>query len=245
MRIAVLENDLGQSALICQVLTAAAHVCHGFHTGKDLLGQLRKDSYDMLIMNWQVPDLSGTEVVRRAREKLPPNAPVMFLTTNAGGNDIVAGLDAAADDYMIKPLRRTEMVVRVQALLRRAYPPQNGTEQLQFEKYVFEIQPGRLLMDGAVLDVTHKEFSLALLFFRNIGRPLSRAYIHEAVWLRDSALPSRTLDTHVSRVRNKLKLTPENGFQLVPVYSYGYRLEKLPPLLASTSTVAPETAHGG
>eukprot|EP01034_Spumella_vulgaris_P031069 gene31069-38398_t len=57
---------------------------------------------------------------------------------------------------------------------------QNGAEQLQFGQYVFETRPGRLLMDGAVLDVTHKEFYLALLFFRNIGRPLSRAYIHEA-----------------------------------------------------------------
>jgi DNA-binding response OmpR family regulator len=61
-------------------------------------------------------------------------------------------------------------------------------------------------MDGIVLDVTHKEFYLALLFFRNIGRPLSRAYIHEAVWIRETAVPSRTMDTHVSRVRNKLQL---------------------------------------
>ena len=119
------------------------------------------------------------------------------------------------------------MVARVQALLRRAYPAQNGAEQLQFGQYVFETRPGRLLMDGVVLDVTHKEFYLALLFFRNIGRPLSRAYIHEAVWIRETAVPSRTMDTHVSRVRNKLQLKPENGFRLVPVYSYGYRLEKL------------------
>ena len=75
--------------------------------------------------------------------------------------------------------------------------------------------------------MTQKEFSLALLFFRNIGRPLSRAYIHESVWVRENDVPSRTMDTHVSRVRNKLHLRPENGFRLVPVYSYGYRLEKL------------------
>jgi len=83
------------------------------------------------------------------------------------------------------------------------------------------------LKDGSVIDVTQKEFYLALLFFRNIGRPLSRAYIHESVWVRETAVPSRTMDTHVSRVRNKLALRPENGFRLVPVYSYGYRLEKL------------------
>jgi len=191
------------------------------------LSQLRKEEYDMLIFDWQVGDMGGADLMRKAREKLNDNAPVLFMTTASGEDDIVAGLDAGAEDYMIKPLRRSEMVARVQALLRRAFPTQNGAEQLQFGQYVFETRPGRLLMDGNVLDVTHKEFYLALLFFRNIGRPLSRAYIHEAVWIRETDVPSRTMDTHVSRVRNKLQLKPENGFRLVPVYSYGYRLEKL------------------
>ncbi len=227
MKIVVLDNERSQSDLICQVLTSAGHVCHGFQTGKDLLAQLRKEDYDMLIFDWQVNDMEGAELMRKAREKLNENAPVLFMTTSSGEDDIVAGLDAGAEDYMIKPLRRSEMVARVQALLRRAFPTQNGAEQLQFGQYVFETRPGRLLMDGNVLDVTHKEFYLALLFFRNIGRPLSRAYIHEAVWIRETDVPSRTMDTHVSRVRNKLQLKPENGFRLVPVYSYGYRLEKL------------------
>jgi DNA-binding response OmpR family regulator len=227
MRIAVLDNDRSQADLICQVLTSAGHVCQSFDNGKDMLAQLRKDSVDMLILDWQVADLNGAEVVRRAKEKLSASTPIMFLTNSSAEDDIVAGISAGADDYMIKPLRRGELVARVQALLRRAYPTQNGAEQLQFGPYIFETRPGRLLMDGVVIEVTHKEFYLALLFFRNIGRPLSRAYIHEAVWIRETAVPSRTMDTHVSRVRNKLQLRPENGFRLVPVYSYGYRLEKL------------------
>ncbi|UGQ46262.1 response regulator transcription factor [Massilia endophytica] len=227
MRIVVLDHDRTQTDLISQVLTSAGHACHGVQSAKDLLAQLRKDNYDMLIMDWQVDGMSAAELLRKARERLTEKAPVMFMTTASGEDDIVAGLDAGADDYMIKPLRRSELVARVQALLRRAFPSQNGAEQLQFGQYVFETRPGRLLMDGNVLDVTHKEFYLALLFFRNIGRPLSRAYIHEAVWIRETDVPSRTMDTHVSRVRNKLQLKPENGFRLVPVYSYGYRLEKL------------------
>jgi DNA-binding response OmpR family regulator len=227
MRIAVLDNDRSQADLISQVLTGAGHACQSFDSGKDLLSVLRKDSFDMLILDWHVSDLSGVEVLRRAKEKMPAHTPMMFVTGNSGEDDIVAGIGAGADDYMIKPLRRGELLARVQALLRRAYPSQNGAEQLQFGQYVFETRPGRLLMDGAVVDVTHKEFYLALLFFRNIGRPLSRAYIHEAVWIRETAVPSRTMDTHVSRVRNKLQLRPENGFRLVPVYSYGYRLEKM------------------
>ena len=227
MRIAVLDNDRSQADLICQVLTAAGHSCQSYDSGKEMLAQLRKDSTDMVILDWQVADMDAVDVLRRVREKMPAHTPIMFMTSSSGEDDIVAGVGAGASDYMIKPLRRGELVARVQAMLRRAYPAQNGAELLQFGPYVFETRPGRLMMDGSLIDVTHKEFYLALLFFRNIGRPLSRAYIHEAVWIRETDVPSRTMDTHVSRVRNKLQLKPENGFRLVPVYSYGYRLEKL------------------
>ena len=227
MRIAVLDDDRSQTDLVSQVLTAAGHVCYAFQSGKEMLNQLRRESFDMLIIDWQVPDLSGADVLRWAREKLPANLPVLFMTSRSGEDDIVAGLAAGADDYMIKPIRRGELVARVQALLRRAYPSQNTVEQIQFGDYIFEPRTGRLIVSGTLVDVTQKEFDLALLFFRNLGRPLSRAYILEAVWSRDVEIPSRTMDTHVSRVRSKLQLRSENGFRLAPVYSYGYRLEQI------------------
>ena len=227
MRIAVLDDDRSQTDLVAQVLSAAGHACHGFQSGKEMLNQLRRESYDMLIIDWQVPDLSGADVLRWAREKLSPNLPVLFMTSRSGEDDIVAGLAAGADDYMIKPIRRGELVARVQALLRRAYPSQTTVEQIQFGDYIFESRTGRLIVSGTSVDVTQKEFDLALLFFRNLGRPLSRAYILEAVWSRDVEIPSRTMDTHVSRVRTKLQLRPEHGFRLAPVYSYGYRLEQI------------------
>jgi DNA-binding response OmpR family regulator len=227
MKIAVLEQDRSQAELICQVLTAAGHHCQAFDNARDFFFQLRKDNTDLLVMDWKVADMEGPEVLRRAKEKMASNAPAIFLVGGNAEDDIIAGVTAGADDYLVKPLRRGELVARVSALLRRAYPAQNSAEQLQFGPFTFETRPGRLLKDGSIIDVTQKEFSLALLFFRNIGRPLSRAYIHESVWVRDTDIPSRTMDTHVSRVRNKLSLRPENGFRLVPVYSYGYRLEKL------------------
>lgn len=227
MRIAVLDDDHSQTELVCQVLSTAGHSCHPFQSGKEMLNQMRRESFDMLIIDWQVPDLSGPEVLKWAREKLTAGLPVLFMTSRSGEDDIVAGLAAGADDYMIKPLRRGELLARVQALLRRAYPTQNVVEQIQFGNYTFETRTGRLTREGALIEVTQKEFELALLFFRNLGRPLSRAYILEAVWSRDIELPSRTMDTHVSRVRSKLQLRPENGFRLAPVYSYGYRLEQI------------------
>ncbi|MFT5642732.1 MAG: DNA-binding response OmpR family regulator [Janthinobacterium sp.] len=232
MRIALLDHDRSQTDMMCLALTPAGHVCDSFSQGRDLLAHMRKECYDMLILDWQVADMNGAEVLRRAREKMQVHAPVAFLADYAGSNDIVAGLDAGADDYMLKPLRRGEIVARVQALLRRAYPAgpgSTGPAHVTFGPYAFDIGLGRVLMDGSVLELTQKEFALALLFFRNIGRPLSRAYIHDEIWLRDSFIASRTLDTHVSRVRNKLRLKPEHGYRLMPVYSFGYRLEQLAP----------------
>jgi DNA-binding response OmpR family regulator len=228
MRIALLDDDPSESDLICQVLTAAGHVCQSFQRGHELMSQLRRDGFDLLIVNWQVADASAGGVLHWVREKLALDLPVLFLTSRSGEDDILAALAAGADDYIVKPVRRGELSTRVQALLRRTYPAQQGSEQIQFGPYVFETSNGRLTIAGNPVEVTQKEFDLALLFFRNLGRPLSRPYILEAIWSRDGDMPSRTMDTHVSRVRNKLQLKPENGFRLAPVYSYGYQLEQLP-----------------
>lgn len=227
MRIAILDDDQSILELVCTILTAAGHSCHPFESGREMLHQLRRESYDMLILDWQVPDLSGTEVLHWVREKLPPTLPVLFMTSRSGEDDIIAGLAAGADDYMIKPIRRGELAARVQALLRRAYPSQTADEVVKFGPYQFESRAGRVSINDSPVEMTQKEFDLALLLFRNIGRPLSRAYILEAVWSRDIDIPSRTMDTHISRVRSKLELRPENGYRLAPVYSYGYRLEQV------------------
>ena len=196
MRIAVLDDDTNLLELVSTILNSAGHSVHPFNSGKDMLHNLRRDSYDMLILDWQVPDLNGTEVMHWVREKLPANLPILFMTSRSGEDDIVAGLAA-------------------------------GAEHLEFGQYVFETRSARLTIAGELVELTQKEFDLALLLFRNLGRPLSRAYILEAVWSRDIEIPSRTMDTHISRVRSKLHLRPENGFRLAPVYSYGYRLEQM------------------
>lgn len=226
MRIAVLDNDQKQSALICTALDAAGHDCEAFSQSKHLLTSLQADRFDMLVFHWQLADKGGAEIVRLARSLLAPALPVLFITARAAEDDILAGLAAGADEYIIKPLRRGELVTRVQALLRRAYPNHQASEQIQFGPYVFEARHAKLTLAGKTIGVTQKEFDLALLFFRHLGRPLSRATILEAVWSRDEQLASRTMDTHVSRVRNKLGLKPERGFRLSTVYSYGYRLDK-------------------
>lgn len=227
MRLAVLNHDTTERESICSILNSAGHTALPFDSGKELLQQARRDAVDLLVLDWHNTDIAPVEVMQGLREKLQLPIPVLLMTGRSCEDDILAGLAAGANDYMVKPIRRSELVARVQVLLRRTYPNQHVPENLEFGEYVFETGSAHLALKGRTIDLTQKEFDLALLLFRNLGRPLSRAYILVAVWSREADIPSRTLDTHISRVRNKLMLKPENGFRLAPVYSYGYRLEQV------------------
>jgi DNA-binding response OmpR family regulator len=228
MQIAILDNDCSRTDLAREVLENAGHACRQFQTGPELLVHLDRNDCDMLIMDWQAVGVKGVEILHAVRDKLSPNMPILFLTSRSREEDIITAMAAGANDYIIKPIRRGELLTRVQALLKRAYPAQGAVEAIHFDAYTFDTGSSRITKDGTAVMVTQKEFAMALLFFHNLGRPLSRAYIQEAIWPRDADLPSRTMDTHVSRVRSKLELRPENGFRLAPVYGYGYRLEQLP-----------------
>jgi DNA-binding response OmpR family regulator len=152
--------------------------------------------------------------------------PVLFVTSHVDEADLVEALKAGADDYMCKPVRVPELLARLHALLRRAYPEQTS-EILTSGDYVFDQKAKTLTHKGQLLDLKHREYELAYLLFSRLGELLSRKYLQESVWGGQADVVSRTLDTHVSRLRVKLDLRPENGYRLSSVYSLGYRLEAL------------------
>ena len=227
MRVAALDDDEAQVERVEQLLAGAGHRCVGFRAADALIATLRRETYDLLILDWNLPDMSGVDVARWARANLEPAPPILMLTSRTAEEDVVEGLNAGADDYVGKPVQPAVLLARVNALLRRAYPASGATRTETYGDHVFDTAAETASVAGEAVSLTAKEFSLALLLFRNIHRALSRAHILEAVWGRNPDLPTRTLDMHVSRVRTKLGLRPEYGFRLAPVYSYGYRLEQL------------------
>lgn len=227
MRIAALDDDDAQREAIARVLVSGGHNCQCFHLAAPLIASLRRETFDLLILDWNVPDMSGLEVVEWAQKNLSPSPPILLLTSRSAEADVVTGLNAGADDYVVKPVQAGVLLARVNALLRRSYPDRASGGVETFGDYRFNLPAEQVTMNGELAPLTSKEFGLALLLFRNVHRALSRGHILEAIWGRNPDLPTRTLDMHISRIRTKLELRPQNGYRLAPVYSYGYRLEQL------------------
>lgn len=225
MRIAILDHDHSQYVQLSGWLKRSAAELHRFSTPEAMLQSARKGEIDLLVVHWQ-PDI----VPQRLREMMDlrsPPIPLLLVTERSAIHALTELLAEPACDYLIKPLRRIDVETRVDVLAKRFHAAPTAEEQPAFGPYVFDTRAGQLSLNGQSIRLTQKEFGLALLFFRHLGRPLSRAFILESIWPEHAELSSRSMDTHVSRVRTKLGLQPERGFRLAPVYSYGYLLEQI------------------
>ena len=184
------------------------------------------DHFDLCILDWEVPDMSGPEVLAslKLKGKYPP---VIFLTGRDAEEDIVKVIESGADDYIVKPPSSTILLARVNALYRRNQPNNQpgsidnyGHLTVNFGKRKFEI-------DNEIVKLTEKETELAIYFFGHLGALLSRSHLTKVVWGTTPEIDTRTIDVHVSHLRSKLKLLPQFGWRLTSVYQQGYRLEKI------------------
>lgn len=246
MRIALLEDDSSQRDLVKLWLDGAGHICHAFGRSKDFMRILTRDTFDLLLIDWELPDVNGDRVLEWVRSNVREYVPVMFATARDEEEDICAILRAGADDYLIKPLRKNELLARIEALGRRGKPPAHHNEPLRVGDFEIDFECRVLRRGGTPVLLTQKDFDLAVFLFRNVGNLLSRGHILETVWGRNPDLNTRTVDTHISRLRSKLGLTPENGWRLSAVYQQGYRLEPVAErdamVLARRKTPAPAAA---
>lgn len=229
MRLAILDDDRALCARIATLMRSAGHSCFEFYSGETLRRALRRESYDLLLLDWDLPDLSGVDLLAWLRATLPAPPPVIMLVDRDGAGGPATG----ADDHVTKPIDLKLLPARVDAVLRRGQGGATTPQVEAFGDHVFDPLAMTVTVRDAPIEVTAKEFGLALLLFRNLNRPLSRGHIMETVWGRSPDTPSRTLDAHVSQIRGRLGLRPENGLRLASVYSFGYRLEAIDPRLAA------------
>lgn len=224
--IASVEGNKADSEQIRQILVSAGHECESFLTGDALIKALRDRAFDLLIVAWKSADISGVQLVSWLRQTVGHAMPVLFLTDRSREDDVVSGLRAGADDYVVKPASPAELVARVQALLRRTGPKGSGANDcISVGPYVLDPAAKAVTFNGAQVGLSSREFDLALHLFRNADKLVAREPAEQAVWGRSIGPDSRTLATHVSKLRLKLGLSPRSGVRLVSVYSHGYRLE--------------------
>ncbi|MHA6908277.1 response regulator transcription factor [Ralstonia pseudosolanacearum] len=240
MRIALLEDDPFQSEVIAQILSQSGHDVVTFTNGATLLRMLGRSSYDMLVLDWHTPGMLGIDLLSVVRSRHQEVLPILFVTAEARERGLVRALGQGADDYITKPFHIPELRARVEALLRRAHPVPYAGMPFAVGPYHFNPQRRLVTLHGASLALTGIEFQLAMLLFANAGRTLSRDHIFGQVWGRNSAEYTRTIDSHVSRIRLKLRLEPVNEVRLVAVYKHGYRLDHLNHLSVADKTGALE-----
>lgn len=223
MNFAVVEDSRSQAEVLKALLKSEGHQVEVFAEGRACLEALASRAFDFFVIDWNLPDMGGDEVLKYIREHCGWDVPVMFCTARTAEESAADILRLGADDYLPKPLRYMEFMARVESLLRRR---QGGRPAvLRCGGIEADLDGRRMRLGGADVDLTQREFDLAVLFLRNIGRVLPREELLSTVWVRDGEVDTRTVDTHASRLRKKLGLAGESGLMLTSVYGQGYRLD--------------------
>ena len=222
MNILLLEDDKAQAEMATGWLREAGHEVQHFSDAGAILSALPQSNYDLIVLDWELPESSGMAVLGEIRARVNWHVPVLFVTQRDAEEDIVNALQSGADDYMVKRASKAEFIARVTALGRRL-----ANESLEFEVGTYRFIPlsRKAFFAGEEIKLTAKEFDLALYMFRNLGRLLARDQILRDIW-GVSGLNTRTVDMHISRIKKRLAISPENGYRMKTVYQHGYRLEE-------------------
>ncbi len=227
MRIALVEDDPVMARYIADIAAEQDYRVQIFSAGQALISAMRTDMFDLILLDWNLPGISGLDVLKQVRTSVADSPPIIMLTSRSDKRDIAMALNSGADDYIIKPESKEVITARMGAALRRSRKGDATLRHEDFGPYSFDYINRTVSLNGSIVPLTAKEYGLAKMLFNNLNRALSRAYLLQMLWNSVADLPTRTLDMHISRVRTKLKLTAETGYRIQTVFGYGYRLECL------------------
>ena len=226
MHIAIVDDDPDIAALMMLWLEEEGHECTHYSGGQDFIKAIKSKNFDIVLLDWIMPEFDGEQTLNWIKNNSDIDIPVIFVTQKTSEDDVAKILTLGADDYITKPVRHKEMVARVNAVARRTNPHIDD-EIIEIEPYRIDSTARDVRVDSEQVKLTEKEFKLVHFLFKNVGRLLSRDHILSAVWGYDLGMNTRTVDTHMSRIRKKLDIVPEKGWRLSSIYHQGYRLEHL------------------
>ena len=202
-RILLIEDEKNVASFIKKGLEEEGYDVTVAHNG--LLGwnKAKTDRYDLLIIDRMLPEMDGIEICRRVRDKYGFDIPVILLTALGSTDDVIAGLDIGADDYMTKPFHFRELLARIQALLRRK-TPEEVNKVYRIGDLELDDDTKTVTRAGQVIHLTSKEYKLLFYFITNVKRVLSREQILEHVWNVEFDMGTNTVDVYINYLRNKI-----------------------------------------
>ena len=216
--ILIVEDEQAMQDIIAAFLRKGGHRCFPAGDGVEALLLLRHHPMDLMILDVMMPQLDGFSVCKMAREM--SQMPIVMLTAKGEEEDKLKGYAYGADDYMTKPFSPRVLLAKVNALLRRTSPAPAGS--LQAGKILLQPNAHKAYLEGQEISLTHKEYALLAFLMANPGQVFSREQLLNRVWGSDFQGSTRTVDTHIKTLRQKLG---EEGKHIVTLIRSGYRFE--------------------
>lgn len=224
-RVLVVEDEAALVTLLRYNLEKAGFEVAVATAGEEALLQIAEAPPDLVLLDWMLPEVSGLEICRRLRRnKETRSLPVIMLTARGEEADRVRGLNWGADDYITKPFSPTELIARVQAVLRRARPALDA-ESLRYADIVMDTASHRVTRDGKAIELRPAEYRLLQFLLEHPGRVFSRDQLLDLVWRDDATIDPRTVDVHVRRLRKALNADGSTDI-IRTVRSAGYALDQ-------------------
>ena len=237
LRIALLDNNQIQINQLTCWFNKEGHYWKLFRTGKSLIKGLSRDSFDSLVVSWGTPLVDNKGVLSTIREHINWPIPILFIIEPGKEASLIQIINVGVEDFITRPVQRLEILTRINMLNKRSQGYEGNNETLNIGDFRIDTVERRISKNKQVIDLTGKEFVLAAFLLKHQGRILSRDHILEAVWGYASEMTSRTVDTHISRIRKKLDLHPEKGWRLSAIYQQGYQLIHLAHELEHSQSV--------
>lgn len=223
-RILIVEDDKHISRLVKFNLEKADYECAVAGTGEKALEALDSRPVDLIILDIMLPGMDGFGICRAIKEKdALKGIPIIMLTAKGEEVDRIVGLELGADDYMVKPFSPRELVLRVKAILKRGKPEEAGKDILAAGEITVDIPKHKVTVKGKPVELTQMEFKLLVTLMKRRGRVQERERLLSDVWAMDTDVDTRTIDTHVKRLREKLG---KSGGLIETVRGLGYKFKE-------------------
>lgn len=189
------------------------------------LAEANSKSFDLIILDLMLPKMSGLEVCQRLR-MIGVETPIIMLTARSEASDAAFGLKLGADDYIPKPFDVNELLARIEAVLRRAKRHQSEKETISIGNVELDLRRLRATKNGVPLDLSPREFEILQLLIAHVGETVTREQLLHHIWGEHASLYTRTIDAHITRLRQKIETNPANPQYIITAHRVGYRLLK-------------------